>query len=168
MDPDGAPTPVAWTRMLAPQSLMAAIPAESLRPGIAQSAMMTKYGQEIDRDSAYEMLTRKLEVGAQAAEQERMAQEAAKQQAEYAKQQAAAATQAEKDRIAAEKLVAKERAEAERRAVKERAEVERRAAAEAREAARARKATGDVVGKVLRSGIARDIVRGIFGTARRK
>jgi uncharacterized protein len=168
MDPDGAPTPVAWTRMLAPQSLMAAIPAESLRPGIAQSAMMTKYGQEIDRDSAYEMLTRKLEVGAQAAEQDRLAKEAAVQQAAYAKQQAAAATQAEKDRIAAEKLAAKERADAERRAVKERADADRQAAAEAREAARTRKATGDMVGKVLRSGIARDIVRGIFGTARRK
>src|SRR6478735_7560601 len=168
MDPDGAPTPVAWTRMLAPQSLMAAIPAESLRPGIAQSAMMTKYGQEVDRDSAYEMLTRKLEVGAQAAEQDRLAKEAAVQQAAYAKQQAAAATQAEKDRIAAEKLAAKERADAERRAVKERADADRQAAAEAREAARTRKATGDMVGKVLRSGIARDIVRGIFGTARRK
>ena len=80
MDPDGAPTPVAWTRMLAPQSLMAAIPPDDLRPGIAQSSMMTKYGQAIDRDSAYEMLTRKLEAGAQAAEQDRLAQEAAKQQ----------------------------------------------------------------------------------------
>ena len=132
--------------MLAPQSLMAAIPTESLRPGIAQSAMMTKYGQEIDRDSAYEMLTRKLEVGAQAAEQERMAQEAARQQAGYAKQRVATVTQAER----------------------ERAEAERRAAAEAREAARTRKATGDAVDTVPRSGSAMDIVRGIFGTARWK
>ena len=30
--PDGAPTPVAWTRMRAPQSLMAPTPEESLRP----------------------------------------------------------------------------------------------------------------------------------------
>src|SRR4249919_1371613 len=168
MDPDGAPTPVAWTRMRAPESLMAPTPDEVLRPGIAASALMAKYGQPLDRDSAYEKLARELQVGAQAAEQERMAQAAARQQAEYAKQQAFAATQAEKDRIAAEKLAAKERAEAERRAVKERAEAERRASAEAREAARTRKATTDVVGKVLRSGIARDIVRGIFGTARRK
>jgi DNA helicase HerA-like ATPase len=168
MDPDGAPTPVAWTRMLAPESLMAAIPADDLRPGIAQSSMMTKYGAEIDRDSAYEMLTRKLEAGAEAAEQERLAEQAAKQQAEYVKQQAAAATQAERDRIAAEKQVAKERAEAERRAAKDRAESERRAAAEAREAARTRKQTTDMVGRVLRSSFAKEIVRSIFGTARRR
>jgi DNA helicase HerA-like ATPase len=168
MDPDGAPTPVAWTRMLAPQSLMAAIPPDALRPGIAQSSMMTRYGHEVDRDSAYEMLTRKLEAGAQAAEQERLAAAQARQQAEYAKQAEAATTQAERDRIAAEKQAARERAEAERRAVKERVQAERRAAAEAREAARARKATGDVIGRVLRSSVAKEIVRGIFGTARRR
>ncbi len=33
MDPDGAPTPVAWTRMRAPLSLMAPTPEEVLRPG---------------------------------------------------------------------------------------------------------------------------------------
>ena len=147
---------------------MDAIPPDSLRPGIAQSSMMTKYGTEVDRDSAYEMLTRKLEAGAASAEQERMAAEAAKQQAEFEKQQQAAATQAEKDRIAAEKQAAKERAEAERRAAKERAEAERQAKAQERESARARKQTTDMVGKVLRSSVARDIVRSIFGTARRR
>ena len=168
MDPDGAPTPVAWTRMLAPQSLMAAIPPDELRPGIAQSSMMTKYGQAIDRDSAYEMLTRKLEAGSQAAEQERLAQEAARQQAEYAKQQAAAATQAEKDRIAAEKQAAKSRADAERQAARDRAEADRQAKAREREAVRQRKQTGDMIGSVLRSGVAREIVRGLFGNARRR
>src|SRR6187549_2922696 len=39
MDPDGAPTPVAWTRMRAPESLMAPTPGEVLRPGIAASAL---------------------------------------------------------------------------------------------------------------------------------
>src|SRR3954467_5501653 len=38
MDPDGAPTPVAWTRMIAPQSLMAPTPEDVLRPGVAMSA----------------------------------------------------------------------------------------------------------------------------------
>ena len=51
MDPDGAPTPVAWTRMRAPESLMAPTPDEVLRPGIATSALMAKYGQSLDRDS---------------------------------------------------------------------------------------------------------------------
>jgi DNA helicase HerA-like ATPase len=76
MDPDGAPTPVAWTRMRAPQSLMAPTPEEILRPGIAASSLMAKYGAAIDRDSAREMLARKLEAGAQQAEAERQAAEA--------------------------------------------------------------------------------------------
>lgn len=73
MDPDGAPTPVAWTRMRAPESLMAPTPEEVLRPGIAASALMARYGAEVDRDSAYEILTRRLEAGAQQAEAERQA-----------------------------------------------------------------------------------------------
>ncbi len=47
--------------------------------GVAQSGMMRKYGQPINRDSAYEMLTRKLEDGraAAAAEADRAAREKA-------------------------------------------------------------------------------------------
>src|SRR3954454_18717357 len=71
MDPDGAPTPVAWTRLRAPQSLMAPTPAEVLRPGIASSALMARYGETIDGDSARQMLARSLEAGAQAEERER-------------------------------------------------------------------------------------------------
>ena len=76
MDPDGAPTPVAWTRMRAPQSLMAPTPDEVLRPGIAASGLTAKYGQAIDRDSAHEILARKLQAGAEEAERERQAKEA--------------------------------------------------------------------------------------------
>ncbi|WP_084707604.1 helicase HerA-like domain-containing protein [Aestuariimicrobium kwangyangense] len=64
MDPDGAPTPVAWTRMRAPQTLMAPTPEDAMRSGVAQSQMQAKYGQPIDRDSAREILARKLEQGA--------------------------------------------------------------------------------------------------------
>ncbi len=91
MDPDGAPTPVAWTRMRAPQSLMAPMPEEWLKSGIAQSAMMSKYGQDVDRDSAREMLARKLEDGAKAAEAERQAQEAEAQRAAQEKAERASA-----------------------------------------------------------------------------
>lgn len=38
--------------------------------GVAASAMMARYGAEVDRDSAYEMLARKLEAGAEAARRE--------------------------------------------------------------------------------------------------
>ncbi|WP_114561319.1 helicase HerA-like domain-containing protein, partial [Desertihabitans aurantiacus] len=58
---DGAPTPVARTRVFAPRSTMGPTPAEVLRPGIAVSPLMQRYGQAVDRDSAREMLARRVE-----------------------------------------------------------------------------------------------------------
>ncbi len=56
----GAPTPVAWTRLRAPESLMGPVPAEQLAQIVAASPLEAKYGQAIDRDSAYERLAKKL------------------------------------------------------------------------------------------------------------
>ncbi|MDO5068221.1 MAG: DUF853 family protein [Propionibacteriaceae bacterium] len=70
MNPKGAPTPVAWTRLWAPETLMDPTPADQLQAAVAASPLMERYGQSVDRDSAYEMLARKLEEGAKAAEQE--------------------------------------------------------------------------------------------------
>jgi DNA double-strand break repair helicase HerA and related ATPase len=96
MDPDGAPTPVAWTRMRAPESLMAPTPEEVLRPGIAASALMARYGQSLDRDSAHEILARKLQAGAEAAERERLRKQAAAQAEAAAKERARAEAAAER------------------------------------------------------------------------
>lgn len=67
MDPDGAPTPVAWTRIFAPAADMNAVPVAELEPGIAASPKMATYGQAIDRESAREILAAKLEQAAAAA-----------------------------------------------------------------------------------------------------
>jgi len=56
---DGVPTPVAWTRLRAPQSLMAPAPPEEQQRIVAASPLQAEYGTPIDRDSAYERLTRK-------------------------------------------------------------------------------------------------------------
>jgi DNA double-strand break repair helicase HerA and related ATPase len=101
MDPDGAPTPVAWTRMRAPESLMAPTPDEILRPGIAASALMARYGQALDRDSAHEILARKLQAGAEEAERERLEKEAAAREAAEAKEREKAQAQAEREARAA-------------------------------------------------------------------
>lgn len=76
MNPKGAPTPVAWTRLWAPETLMDPTPTEQLQAAVAASPLMERYGTPVDRDSAYEMLARKLEEGARAAEEERLAAEA--------------------------------------------------------------------------------------------
>ncbi len=56
----GAPTPVAWTRMRAPQSLMAPIDAAAMQQLVAGSSIASTYQQAIDRESAYEMLNARL------------------------------------------------------------------------------------------------------------
>jgi DNA helicase HerA-like ATPase len=146
MDPDGAPTPVAWTRMIAPRSLMAPTPEDVLRPGVAMSALMTKYGQAIDRDSAQEMLARKLEQGAAAAQQEQEQAERVKQQDE------------------ADKQAAKEQAAAERQQPR---------ASQPRASSRQPKGTFEqIVSSPLVKSFAgqagREIIRGLFGSARRR
>ncbi|APE33629.1 ATPase [Nocardia mangyaensis] len=52
----GAPTPVAWTKIAPPRSLMDTIGADAIKSKALSSALQGKYGQSIDRESAYEML----------------------------------------------------------------------------------------------------------------
>ena len=56
----GAPTPVAWTRLRPPQSLMDTIGPDYIKAAAQASPLFLKYGQTVDRESAYEMLAAKL------------------------------------------------------------------------------------------------------------
>jgi uncharacterized protein len=56
----GAPTPVAWARMRAPRSLMGAIGGDAVTAAAKASPLYGKYGQTVDRESAYERLTAKI------------------------------------------------------------------------------------------------------------
>ena len=88
LNPKGAPTPVAWTRMRAPQASMDPLDAAAMQAGVAQSVMQGKYGTAIDRESAYEVLNAKLQAGAEAAAAEAAAEEAAKEQARLERESA--------------------------------------------------------------------------------
>ncbi len=57
---NGAPTPVAWTRMRPPSSLMAPLDPAAQTAIVAASALQAEYGTVIDRDSAYEKLLAKV------------------------------------------------------------------------------------------------------------
>ncbi|GHF00573.1 ATPase [Amycolatopsis deserti] len=52
----GVPTPVAWTLLRAPRSKMGSIGAEAVRAAAGASQLWAKYGETIDRESAYERL----------------------------------------------------------------------------------------------------------------
>lgn len=56
----GVPTPVAWTRMRAPRSLMDTIGAEAITAAAQASPLQATLGQTIDRESAYERLNARL------------------------------------------------------------------------------------------------------------
>jgi DNA helicase HerA-like ATPase len=73
----GAPTPVAWTRMIAPQSLMAPSDEATVKGIIASSTLGAKYATATNRDSAFEMLQAKEAAEAAAAATAKSAAEAA-------------------------------------------------------------------------------------------
>jgi uncharacterized protein len=63
----GVPTPVAWTRMKAPNSLMDPSSPTTMDAVIAASQLRTKYADVLDRESAYEKLAARLQAAAPAA-----------------------------------------------------------------------------------------------------
>ena len=158
----GAPTPVAWTRMRAPESLMAPSPDALLDQAVAASPLAAKYATAVERESALEML------GKQA--QARTAEEKAAQvEAENAKVRAAAAAAAEKERLAAEKQAAKDAAAAQKAAERDRVAAEKKAASEPGVVESVVKSSA--FKSMLRSAgtvLGREITRSIFGTSRRR
>jgi hypothetical protein len=75
----GIPTPLAHTLLRAPTSRMDVLTPEELKSVIGKSALARKYREPVDRESAHEIITKKLE-----------AAHAEEQQAEMRKQQEAA------------------------------------------------------------------------------
>jgi DNA helicase HerA-like ATPase len=69
LSPRGVPTPLAATRLLAPDSLMAALAPAELQGRIATSMLHSKYGETVDRDSAKERLDARIAAGRAAAAQ---------------------------------------------------------------------------------------------------
>jgi hypothetical protein len=60
LDPRGAPTPVVAARLIPPASRMAPLSPEELQTDIRQSDLLAEYGQAVDRESAREMLAKRM------------------------------------------------------------------------------------------------------------
>jgi len=58
----GIPTPLAATMLRAPMSRMDVLAADELKDLLADSKLIKEYNEEIDRESAYEMLNEKIEI----------------------------------------------------------------------------------------------------------
>jgi DNA helicase HerA-like ATPase len=74
MNERGAPTPVAWTRLRAPESLMGPADPAAMTATVTGSPRHAKYAAAIDRESARERLAARLEEGAAKAEAEARAE----------------------------------------------------------------------------------------------
>jgi uncharacterized protein len=158
LSPNGVPTPLAATRLLAPDSLMAPLDEVQFRGRIATSPYLAKYGTTVDRESAHERISARLASARAAAAEAALRRDVepttsgglntmtpAQQRREIARQ--------------ARELASARRAAERQRAAQARAE---------REAARARQRSLDSAirtgGRVVTSRIGQDIIRGVFGT----
>jgi len=158
LSPRGVPTPLAATRLLPPDSLMAALDPARARELRAGSILGTRYGQRIDRESAHEMITARIQ-SARMAAADAMVREGvppttaggmntmtpAQQQREIARQ-------------------AREMARAQREAERERKRQAREAAAAERQRQRTIETGIRTAGRVVTSRAGQSILRGVLGT----
>jgi len=73
MNEKGAPSPVAWTRLRAPQASMSPTDAAALAAQVAASPLSAQYGAAIDRESAREILAARMNASLERDERERAA-----------------------------------------------------------------------------------------------
>ncbi|MDF0717082.1 DUF853 family protein [Muricauda sp. 334s03] len=71
LDEKGRPTPLAATMMRAPMSRMDILSDSEIKEVLDNSKLIKKYNEEIDRESAYEILTEKIEKAEKEAEKEK-------------------------------------------------------------------------------------------------
>jgi len=186
LDADGMPSIVQRAKILPPQCSMGAPDPANIQKCMDEAfSLMNKYGEAVDRESAYEMIREEAEISAQQAaleleraklERERAefekqkAIEAAKAEKEAERQRIAAEKEAERARIAEEKAAERARIAAEKEAERQRIAAEKAAAAEEarrireqqkRQDAMMRTAT-NAVNQIGRE-VGKQILRGIFG-----
>ena len=74
----GIPTPLAHTMLRAPQSRMDILSEKEIENILDQSVIIKKYNEDIDRESAYEILNEKIELAQQDEHQEKLKEQKAK------------------------------------------------------------------------------------------
>ncbi len=161
MNEKGAPSPVAWTRLRAPQASMSPSSDASIDAAIAASPLLAKYGTALDRESAHEILTRKLADAAAKVDADEAAAATAKADAEYEKMQA---------KIEADAAKADKKAQAEYdRLMKRTAGTSRsRSGSASRSGSKEKSALEEVLGSRTTQTVLKQVITGIFGMAKRR
>jgi hypothetical protein len=156
MNERGAPTPVAWTRLRAPQGSMTPVPAAEMLATVTASPLLAQYGTLIDRESAHEILAAKMNA---AAEADAAAETSAKAEAARAAESAAA----DKDRAKAQADYEKAQREWEKASRPKKPTTTRTPATR-----RQSNPIEDVLGSRTGQTVVREVLRGIFSTLKRR
>lgn len=169
LGPDGVPTVVEKTKILAPISMGVDITDEEMQQNILSNNAYLRYKEMFDRDSAYEFLTRLYEkktLEAQEEEQARIsATEAMKAQIALEKEQAAQEKAAQKEYEAQLKAIQKQQ-EAEEKARKKAVEKVARTTAGTigRQLGKSVGSSFGKFGKTLGGNVGAELARSILGT----
>jgi len=143
LSPKGTPTPLAATRIIPPDSMMAAIDPATLQRLVAAGALYPKYATAIDRASAHEIITARIQAATAPAPAAATAPPTVAFPSRTAQTEA---RRSERDAQRAQRQAEKERAAAQR----------------ARE--RTIRTSINTAGRVLTSRTTQTVVRGILGT----
>ena len=166
LEEGGVPGICKKASILPPKSKFGSIDDARREALIMSSILYSKYSQSYDPESAFELLGKKVEADAQAAEEARLEAEAAKQ---AEKEAAAAAKQAEKEAAAAAKAAAKEKEKEEREKKKVAASVGNTVAGTVgREAGKSALSGFGSLGKKIGGNAGAALGRGIFATLFKK
>jgi uncharacterized protein len=166
LTPRGVPTPLAATRLLPPDSLMAPMPPDQFAVAVAGSTFQTKYGATVDRDSAHERITARIGAAREAslAAKREAAMRSGLDPTTAAGMNTMTPAQLEREMKRQQKEIDAANARAEREAERQRRAEEKAAATAARQRQKSIDTAIRTGGKVVTSRLGQDIVRGIFGT----
>ena len=157
LTPKGVPSPLAATRLVPPDSAMAALDPAAFQALVSAASLRAKYGTTVDRQSAHEMITARIQ----------SAQQAAAQQAGQAApapgasvQTPMTADQYQRDVRRQAQEMAREQREADRQARADRRAEQQTARAQERQREQIMR-TGT---RILTSRAGQDVLRTVFGT----
>jgi DNA helicase HerA-like ATPase len=156
LTPKGIPSPLAATRLVPPDSSMSALDPAAFQGLVAAGSLKAKYGTTVDRESAHEMITARIQ----------SAQQAAAQQAEQASPagtpsgQTQTTEQYNRDVPQQAQEMARQQREADRQARADKRAEQQAARAQERQREQIMR-TGT---RILTSRAGQDVLRTVFGT----
>jgi DNA helicase HerA-like ATPase len=171
LTPRGVPSPLAATRLVPPDSLMAGLDPATFQGLVNGGALRLKYGTPIDRQSAHEIITARIQAAQAAADQAAAAQAGAPAAGAPAAGAPAASSGAPGQVTMSQAEYQREVAQQAREMARQQREAERERKAQERVAAQARRASERRNEQLLRSGTriltsraGQSLIRGVFGT----